>query len=138
MFSCPRSKCLPRFSTIGSLARKTLTCSRLKYSDCDVNPREGEFFVSRILRMEPEGVVFEGPVTVLLSHSLYEDQNFLDFYELVIENVSPAGLEELKTELISSIEGMHSNTCYHYVKFAFSTLIIYLYFPHNDVQCGES
>ena len=64
-------------------------------------------------------MVFEGPVTVLLSHSLYEDQNFLDFYELVIENVSPAGLEELKTERISSIEGMDSNTCYHYTKYSF-------------------
>ena len=89
--------------------RKTLTCSRMKYSDCDVNPREGEFFVSQILKMEPEGVVFYKPVTVLLSHSLYEDQNFLDFYELVIENVSLAGLQELRTERISSIEGMHSN-----------------------------
>ena len=84
----------------------TLTCGRVKYSDCEVNPGEGEFFVSRILKIEPEGVVFERPVTVLLSHSLYEDQDFLDFYELVIENVGPIGLQELKTERISSIEGM--------------------------------
>ena len=88
--------------------------------------------------MEPERLVFEKPVTVLLSHSLYEDQEFLDFYELVIECVSPAGLEELKTERIGSIEGMHSKTCYHYMKFAFSTVIIFLYLSHNDVQCGES
>ena len=84
---------------------QTLRCSRVKYSDCKVKPREGEFFVSRILKMEPS-VVFDKPVTVLLSHSLYEDQDFLDFYELVIENVGPAGLQELKTERISSIEGM--------------------------------
>ena len=84
---------------------QTLRCSRVKYSDCKVKPREGEFFVSRILKMEPS-VVFDRPVTVLLSHSLYEDQDFLDFYELVIENVGPAGLQELKTERISSIEGM--------------------------------
>ena len=87
---------------------KTLTCSRVKYSDCKVKPREGEFFVSRILKMKPEGVVFDEPVTVLLSHSLYEDQDFLDFYELVIENVGPVGLQDLKTERISSIEGMDS------------------------------
>ena len=87
---------------------ETLTCSRVKYSDCKVKPREGEFFVSRILKMEPEGVVFDKPVTVLLSHSLYEDQDFLDFYELVIENVGPAGLQDLKTERISFIEGMDS------------------------------
>ena len=64
--------------------------------------------MSRILKMEPEGVVFDEPVTVLLSHSLYEDQDFLDFYELVIENVGPTGLQDLKTERISSIEGMGS------------------------------
>ena len=58
--------------------------------------------------MEPEGVIFGKPVTVLLSHSLYEDQDFLNFYELVIENVGPAGLQELKTERISCIEGMDS------------------------------
>ena len=87
---------------------ETLTCSRVKYSDCKVKPREGEFFVSRILKMEPEGLFFYKPVTVLLSHSLYEDQDFLDFYELVIENVGPAGLQDLKTERISSIEGMDS------------------------------
>ena len=87
---------------------ETLTCSRVKYCDCKVKPREGEFFVSRILKMESEDVVFDIPVTVLLSHSLYEDQNFLDFYELVIENIGPAGLQELKTERISSIEGIDS------------------------------
>ena len=87
---------------------ETVTCNRVKYCDCKVKPREGEFFVSRILKMEPEGVVFNKPVTVLLSHSLYEDQDFLDFYELVIENVGPAGLQELKTERISSIEGIDS------------------------------
>ena len=86
---------------------ETLTCGRVKYSDCKVKPREGEFFVSRIFKIEPEGVVFREPVTVLLSHSLYEDQDFLDFYELVIENVGSAGLQELKTERISCIEGMN-------------------------------
>ena len=90
------------------LSTETLRCSRVKYSDCKVKPREGEFFISRILKMELESVVFDEPVTVLLSHSLYEDQDFLDFYEMVIENVNPVGLQELKTERISSIEGMDS------------------------------
>ena len=85
---------------------QTLRCSRVKYCDCKVKPREGEFFISRILKIELESVVFDEPMTVLLSHSLYEDQDFLDFYELVIENVGLAGLQELKTERISSIEGM--------------------------------
>ena len=67
--------------------------------------------------MEPERLVFEKPVTVLLSHSLCEDQDFLDFYELVIENVSPAGLQELRTEPISSVEGMDSNTSCHYMQY---------------------
>ena len=97
--------------------KETLACSRVKYSDCDVNPREGEVFVSQILKMEPKRFVFDKPVTVLLSHSLYEDQNFQDFYELVIENVGSAGLQELKTERINSFEGMDSNTCYYYMKY---------------------
>ena len=87
---------------------QTLRCSRVKYSDCKVKPREGDFFVSRILKMELESVIFDEPLTVLLSHSLYEDQDFLDFYELVIENVASDGSQELKTERISSIEGMDS------------------------------
>ena len=67
--------------------------------------------------MEPQGMVFGRPVTVLLSHSLYEDQSFLDFYELVIEIVSPAGLQELRTERISSIEGMDSKTSCHCMQY---------------------
>ena len=118
-FHVPVASAILVFPPAALWVEKTLTCSRVKYSDCKVNPREGEFFVSRILKIKPEGMVFDKPATVLLSHSLYEDQNFLDFYELVIENVSPAGLQELKTERISSIKGMDSNTCYHYMKYSF-------------------
>ena len=70
-----------------------------------VKPRDGEVFVSRILKIEPEGVIFRKPVTVLFSHSLYEDQVFLDFYELVVENLSTSGCQDLKTERISFMEG---------------------------------
>ena len=65
----------------------------------------GEVFVSRILKIEPEGVTFKKPVTVLLSHSLDEDQDLMYFYELIVVNFSPTGYQELKTEPISSIEG---------------------------------
>ena len=116
-FHVPVASAFLAFPLEAVWTKETLTCSRVKYIDCDVNPREGELFVSPILRMEPEDVVFEKPVTVLLSHSLYEDQNFQDFYELVIENVSSAGLQELKTERINSIEGMDSDTCYYYMKY---------------------
>ena len=78
----------------------------MKYKDCEVKPRDGEVFVSRILKVEPEGLTFKKPVTVLLSHSLYEDQDFLYFYELIVENLSPTGWQELKTEQISSIKGI--------------------------------
>ena len=76
----------------------------MKYKEC-VKPRDGELFVSRILKVEPENVTFEKPVTVLLSHSAYEDQVFLDFYELVVEDLGPNGWKELKTERISSVGG---------------------------------
>jgi hypothetical protein len=86
----------------------TLMCSRvkLKIQECEVKPRDGEVFVSRILKVEPEGLTFKKPVTVFLSHSLYEDQDFLYFYELIINNLSQTGWQELKTERISSIKGI--------------------------------
>ena len=84
----------------------TLTFSRVRYNDPEaVKPRDGEVFVSRILKIEPEGVVFRKPVTVLFSHSLYEDQVFLDFYELIVKNLSMTGWQDLKTERISFMEG---------------------------------
>ncbi len=50
-------------------------------------------------------MTFKKPVTVLLSHSLYEDQVFLYFYELIVENLTPSGCQDLKSERISKIEG---------------------------------
>ena len=83
-----------------------LTCSRVKHKECEVKPRDGELFVSRILSIEPEGVTFKKPITVLLSHSVYEDQVFEDFYELIVENLSQNRWhEDLQTERISTIEG---------------------------------
>jgi hypothetical protein len=78
----------------------------VKYKECEVKPRDGEVFVSRILKIEPEGVTFKKPVTVLVSHSANEDQDFLYFYELIVENLIPIGCQELKTERISFIEGI--------------------------------
>ena len=89
----------------------TLTFSRVRYNDPEaVKPRDGEVLVSRILKIEPEGVIFRKPVTVLFSHSLYEDKVFLDFYELVVENLSMTGWQDLKTERISSLEGSDNFT----------------------------
>ncbi|CAB4045163.1 Hypothetical predicted protein, partial [Paramuricea clavata] len=81
-----------------------LTCNRVKHEKCEVKPRDGDLFVSRILCIEPEGVTFKKPVTVLLSHSVYEDQVFEDFYELIIEHLSQNRWQDLKTERISSIQ----------------------------------
>ena len=83
----------------------TLTFSRVRHKDCEVKPRKGDVLVSRILKIEPEGVTFNKPVTVLLSHSLYEDQVFLYFYDLIVENLTPSGCQDLKSERISKIEG---------------------------------
>ena len=119
-FRVPAASAFLVFPPFAVRKRVILTCSRVKYSDCNVKPKEGEFFVSRILKMEPKGVVFEKPVTVLLSHSLYEHQNFLDFYELIIQNVSPSGLQELKTKRICSIEGII--TSYTYIEYEIQLL----------------
>ena len=86
----------------------TLTCSRVRYNDPEaVKPRDGALFVSRILKIEPEGVLFKKPVTVFLSHSLYEDEDFRYFYNLIVVNFNSGGYEELKTEQVSSIEGIN-------------------------------
>ena len=77
----------------------------MKYKECEVKPRDGEAFVSRILKIEPGGVTFQKPVTVLLSHSAYEHQAFADYYELLVEKLIQTDCQELKTERISSIEG---------------------------------
>ncbi|CAB4038413.1 Hypothetical predicted protein, partial [Paramuricea clavata] len=103
-FHVPVASAFLQFPPNAVEEKVTLKCSRVKYKECEVKPRDGEVFVSRILKVEPEGVKFKKPVTVLLSHSLYEDQDFLYFYELIVENVSPTGWQELKTERISSIE----------------------------------
>ena len=92
----------------------TLTCSRVTYEECEVKPAEGELFVSQIIRIKPEGLIFKKPVTVLLSHSVYEDQNFMDFYELVVENLCSAEWQELETEKISSVEGINFTIKFNY------------------------
>ena len=85
----------------------TLTCSRVKYKDLEtVKPRNGEAFVSRILKIEPAGVIFRKPVLVFLSHSLYEKNDYLYFYDLKVETLNSSGCQELETERISSIEGI--------------------------------
>ena len=90
----------------------TLTCSRVKHKDCEVEPKNA---VGRILKIEPEGVTFKKPVTVLLSHSAYEDEVFRNFYELIVERLRPTrdsidpfptGWLELNTEGIGSNEGI--------------------------------
>ena len=92
----------------------TLTCSRRMYKECEEKPKDGEAFVSRILKIEPEGVRFKKPVTILLSHSAYEDHDFTDYYELVVVNFKGAGREELKTDRISSIEGTGSKAFWEF------------------------
>ncbi len=95
----------------------TLTYREVNFKEREVKPRDGELLVSEILKIEPEGVTFKKPVTVLLSHSVYEDQVFMDFYELIIKKLSPTGWEDLhvKTERISSSKGMDSNVCVSFV-----------------------
>ena len=86
----------------------------MKYKECEVKPNDEELFVSRILKLEPEDVIFMKPVTVLLSHSAHEDQIFRDFYELLVEKLSPSGWQQIKAELIRSSKGMNSNINFSY------------------------
>ena len=84
----------------------TLTYKEVNCEKRGLMPREGELFVSGIFKIEPEGVTFKKSVTVLISHSVHEDDNFRDFHELIVENLNQTGWEELETERISSSEGM--------------------------------
>ena len=87
-----------------------LTWDKVNSEECGIKPRDGELFVSSILRIEPEGVRFKKPVTVLLSHSVHEDENFLDFYELIVEKFSLTGWQELKMERNNSSKDMDLGT----------------------------
>jgi hypothetical protein len=100
-----------------------LMCSRVKHKECEVKPRDGELFVSRILSIEPEGVTFKKPVTVLLSHSVYEDQVFEDFYELIVEHLSQNRWHDLKTERIGSVEGTQINY----------NIVLYTYYLNTSI-----
>ena len=71
-----------------------------------MKPRDGEAFTSRILEIEPKDVLFSKPVTILLSHSLYEDKDFVYFYDLVVKDLSQACCQDLKAERTNIIEGI--------------------------------
>ena len=43
---------------------------------------------------------------VFLSHSLYEKNDYLYFYDLNVETLNSSGCQELETERISSVEGI--------------------------------
>ena len=109
----------------------------MKHKECEVKPNDGELFVSRILKLEPEDVIFMKPVTVLLCHSVHADQLFLDFYELVIENHSHArGWQELKTELMCFSEGMNSNFRYCMYVYVFEkNMYTFVCIPTVQVLC---
>ena len=49
-----------------------LKCTRVRHKDILVKPRNGDAFCSKIMKMEPVGVSFDKPVTVLFSHSAAE------------------------------------------------------------------
>ena len=105
-FSIPVSSAFLLFPPNAVEEKVTLRCSRVRYyKGCEVKPKDGEAFVSRILKIEPTGIVFNPPVTVLLSHSAYEDQDLLDYYDLFVEKLRPTVCEELKTETIGSDQG---------------------------------
>ena len=110
LFSLPEVGAVLLFPSQAAEEKVTLTWDEVNDEECGIKPREGELFVSSIFRIEPEGVTFKKPVTVLLSHSVHEDDIFLDFHELIVENLRQTGWQELKTKRISSIKGMDLGT----------------------------
>ena len=46
---------------------------------------------------------------VFLSHSLNEEDDYLYFYDLIVETLKSSGCQELETERISSTEGIHGS-----------------------------
>ena len=56
------------------------------------------------MKMEPEGVSFDKPVTVLLSHSAAEDGANADYYDLTVQRLKTES-EDLITERLSKSEG---------------------------------
>ena len=81
-----------------------LKCERVRYKDNPVKPRKGETFCSRIIKMEPEGLPFAEPVTVLLSHSAAEDGAYADYYDLTVQKLTRK-CDDLETERFSKPEG---------------------------------
>ena len=56
------------------------------------------------MKMEPESVSFDKPVTVLLSHSAAQDGANADYYDLTVQRLTTK-VEDLPTERLSKPEG---------------------------------
>ena len=82
------------------------TCTLVRHNDCPVKPTEGEVFCSSIIKIEPQGFVFEKPVTVLLSHSAVEKGAYTDYYDLTVQQLGQEK-NDLKTTRISKSEGIY-------------------------------
>ena len=55
------------------------------------------------MKMEPERVSFDKPVTVFLSHSAAEDGAYADYYDLTVQRLATE-VEDLTTERFSKPE----------------------------------
>ena len=81
------------------------TCVPVRRNDCPIKPKKGEVFCSNIIKIEPPGVVFEKPVTVLLSHSACEDGPFADYYDVTVQQMKQEWID-LDTTRIRKPEGI--------------------------------
>ncbi|CAB4040840.1 Hypothetical predicted protein, partial [Paramuricea clavata] len=59
--------------------------------------------------MEPEGYVFNKPVTVLLSHCAAQDGAYADYYDLTIQKLGKE-CEDLKTEQLGKPKDLPEKT----------------------------
>ena len=78
------------------------------HTDSQTKPRRGEVHCSSIVKLEPGGVDFKKPVTVLLSHSSAEKGANAYYYDLNVQQLKQ-DWENLKSERISEVEGIATN-----------------------------
>jgi hypothetical protein len=102
--SFPAASAFFQFPAEAVANKISIWLSCIRHQDCKVKPRTGDVFCSSIVKMEPEGYVFNKPVTVLLSHCAAQDGAYADYYDLTIQKLDKE-CEDLETEQLDKPEG---------------------------------
>ena len=106
--SFPSAGCFIQFPAEALSQSVTFTCVIVGHTDSQTKPKRGEVHCSTIIKLEPGGVDFKKPVTVLLSHSAAENGANAYYYDLNVQQLKQ-DWENLETERISEVEGIARN-----------------------------